>query len=37
MHFKLYQALFFYKQLAVEDDAYLVGAGQKFNFFIQKS
>ena len=37
MHLKLYQALFFYKKLAADNDAYLVGAGRKFNFFIQKS
>ena len=37
MHFKLYQALFIYKELAAKNDAYFVGAGQKFDFFIQKS
>ena len=35
--FKLYQTLFIYKKFAADDDAYLGWAGQKFDFFVQKS
>ena len=34
--FKLYQALLIYKKLVADDDGYWVGAGRKFDFFVQK-